>query len=178
MTTEGGSVLYFDTNSNTYTVSNLEPYTVYQFELAAETVAGRGPFSISMPFLTGEAGIAIEKLLSRLLYYGKIVVSTDPTAPPDSLTVTSIGSTYVEVRWNAPDSSEHNGIIRFYKVFILEEGTGRNFTLTSTNTQIVATDLHPFYTYNVSVAAVTISPGPYSQHLLFRTLEDGMYFVL
>ena len=80
------------------------------------------------------------------------------------------------MRWNAPDPSEHNGIIRFYEVFIIEEETGRNFTLTSTNTQIVATDLHPFYTYNVTVAAVTISPGPYSQHLVFKTLQDGMYF--
>ena len=59
VTTEGGNMLYFETNSSTYTVSSLEPYKVYYFELAAETVAGRGPFSISMPFLTGEAGIAI-----------------------------------------------------------------------------------------------------------------------
>ena len=59
VTTEGGNILYFETNSNTYTVSNLEPYQVYHFELAAETVAGRGPFSISTPFLTGEAGIAV-----------------------------------------------------------------------------------------------------------------------
>ena len=59
MTTEGGNTLYFETNSSTYTVSNLEPYQVYHFELAAETVAGRGPFSISIPFLTGEAGIAV-----------------------------------------------------------------------------------------------------------------------
>lgn len=98
--------------------------------------------------------------------------STDPTAAPDGLIIVSIGSNYAEMRWNAPDPTDHNGIIRFYRVFITEEVTGRNFTLTSTTTQIVATDLHPFYTYTISVAAVTISPGPYSEQLSFRTLQD------
>lgn len=66
-------------------------------------------------------------------------------------------------------------MIRFYRVFITEDVTGRNFTVTSTTNEIVATDLHPFYTYSISVAAVTVSPGPYSQQMSFRTLQDGMY---
>ena len=101
------------------------------------------------------------------------VLLTDPTAPPDSLTIESIGSNYAELRWNAPDSSEHNGVIRFYKVFVTEEETGSNFTLTATNTRVTVTNLHPFYTYSVSVAAVTISPGPYSTQLSFTTMQDG-----
>ena len=98
----------------------------------------------------------------------------DPTSSPGDLIVASIGSSYAEVRWSPPDSSGHNGIIRFYTVFIVEEETTNNFTLTSTTTRLIATDLHPFYTYIVTVAAVTVLPGPFSQPLQFQTLQDGM----
>lgn len=57
MTTEEGDRFYFVTSSNTYAISNLEPYNVYHFVLAAETLSGQGPFSSPMPFRTGEAGM-------------------------------------------------------------------------------------------------------------------------
>lgn len=69
MTTEEGNMLYFETNSNTFTFSNLDPYGVYYFAITAETVAGQGPFSIPMPFLTGEAGMYTESSLWVVLMH-------------------------------------------------------------------------------------------------------------
>lgn len=103
------------------------------------------------------------------------ISTIDPSASPNGLVVTSVGVDYAEVRWNAPDSTDHNGIIRFYILIFMEQETAMNFTLTSTSTRLIITTLHPFYTYNVTIAAVTISPGPFSEHLMFMTLEDGKF---
>lgn len=56
MTTSEGHVFSFRTNQNVFTFSDLEPYTVYHFVLAAESLSGQGPYSSVMPFRTGEAG--------------------------------------------------------------------------------------------------------------------------
>lgn len=56
MTTEEGNTFYVETNSNSYTFSNLEPYRVYHFVLAAQAISGQGPFGSSVPIRTGEAG--------------------------------------------------------------------------------------------------------------------------
>ena len=35
--------------------------------------------------------------------------------------------------------------------------------------------LHPFYTYNISVSAVTVAAGPYTEPYTIRTQEDGKF---
>ena len=57
MTTDTGDRLEFIASTNTYTISDLEPYRVYHFVLAAETVSGQGPFSSPVPIRTGETGM-------------------------------------------------------------------------------------------------------------------------
>lgn len=56
MTTEEGDTFYFETTSGTYTFLNLEPFRVYHFLLAAQTISGQGPFSSYVSVRTGEAG--------------------------------------------------------------------------------------------------------------------------
>ena len=56
MTTETGEIFDFSTSSTTYTISNLEPYKIYQFVIAALTMSGQGPFSSDIAIRTGEAG--------------------------------------------------------------------------------------------------------------------------
>jgi hypothetical protein len=150
MTMEEGEMFSFRSDSHQNTFYDLEPYRVYYFVLAAETLQGQGPFSSTMPFRTGEAG---------------------PSASPDNLRVDVLGPNYAELTWDEPSPDSHNGIIRFYTLSIVEEETFTNFTLTSSNTRILMTYLHPFYNYSVTVAAVTASPGPFSQQLTFRTLQ-------
>lgn len=91
--------------------------------------------------------------------------------------VTMVGSTSVEVVWSEPDSRGHNGVIRSYILLISEVEGETSFNLASTSTQVTVTNLHPFYTYRISVAAITISPGPYSTQVTITTLQDGMYVV-
>lgn len=100
-----------------------------------------------------------------------------PSSPPGNVMVTKIGSTFVEVVWSEPDLSGHNGVIRSYTLLINEVQGARetSFNFTSTSTQATVTNLHPFYMYNISVAAVTTSPGPYSIQVAVTTLQDGVY---
>ena len=77
--------------------------------------------------------------------------------------------------WNPPETSQQNGVIRSYIVIVREEETGRNFSVNSTNTELRIGNLHPFYTYHFTVAAVTISQGPFTNEYVLQILEDGKY---
>ena len=77
--------------------------------------------------------------------------------------------------WNPPGTSQQNGVIRSYIVIVKEEETGRSFSVNSTNTELSIGNLHPFYTYHFTVAAVTISQGPFTNVYVLQTLEDGKY---
>ena len=97
---------------------------------------------------------------------------TAPTAPPVDVAYINLTSTSLILTWKPPSDDHHNGIIRSYIVQGKEE-TGRLFTLTSVHTQVLVGQLHPYYTYNFTVSAVTTLPGPYSEPLGLQTLEDG-----
>lgn len=56
VTAEDEVILDNFTSDATYTVSNLEPYNIYQFSVAALTVHGQGPFSSNVAIRTGETG--------------------------------------------------------------------------------------------------------------------------
>ena len=51
--------------------------------------------------------------------------------------------------------------------------TGSHFQRTSETTALNISNLHPLYTYNLTVAAVTIGPGPYGLPFVIQTHEDG-----
>lgn len=53
--------------------------------------------------------------------------------------------------------------------------TGRMLVFYSSTADITITALHPFYTYLCHVSAFTVDYGPYTESLLFVTLEDGEY---
>ena len=52
--------------------------------------------------------------------------------------------------------------------------TGSSFQLTSETNALNISVLHPFYTYTITVAAVTIGPGPYGAVLTIQLPENGM----
>jgi len=68
---------------------------------------------------------------------------------------------------------ERNGNIRHYLVFVTELETQRSFTLNSTMNNYRVENLHPFYTYNIRIAAVTVATGSRSDAIFIQTLEDG-----
>ena len=86
----------------------------------------------------------------------------------------AVNSTTIYLQWQPPLLADQNGVIQSYLINISVVETGTLLQLTSqTNAQNIS-GLHPFYTYTLTVAAVTIGPGPYGLVLTIRMPEDGM----
>ena len=79
--------------------------------------------------------------------------------------------------WDELPSEDKNGIIRYYLVNVTETNTGHHYQTTSTTTDIALSNLHPYYTYSITVAAYTIEEGPFSTPVSFTTLQDGMSII-
>ena len=98
-----------------------------------------------------------------------------PTLGPESVMLMAINSTTLLVSWVPPPFEQQNGIIREYRVNITERETGMVYHLATAATSLTVPSLHPFYTYDCIVAAVTISEGPYSGEVNITMPEDGMF---
>ena len=79
--------------------------------------------------------------------------------------------------WDEIPGLDRNGIITDYEVqiepldFLAEL---RVNLLTTTNLSILVTDLEEYISYSIEVRAYTsVEPGPYSNPVTERTLEDG-----
>ena len=84
-----------------------------------------------------------------------------------------MNSTTIQLHWEPPPLVDRNEMIRSYIVNISVAETGSSFQLTSETTTLNVSNLHPFYTYTLTVAAVTIGPGPYGLVLTVQMPEDG-----
>ena len=85
-------------------------------------------------------------------------------------------STTIVLSWSPPPFEEQNGMIRHYIVNMTELETGNSLTHTSADTKITMFSLHPFYTYTITVVAVTVAEGPPSLPVMVQTLPDGELF--
>ena len=102
--------------------------------------------------------------------------SIAPSAPPEGLRHTQISTKAVVLQWNPPPSGQQNGHIRHYIISVTELDTGLNFSITALmETGYSVGSLHPFYTYNISVSAVTVAAGPYTEPYTIRTQEDSKF---
>lgn len=77
------------------------------------------------------------------------------------------------VSWTPPTQHEQNGAIRHYVLNVTEAETRRAFQLISYATSEALHSLHPHYTYQLRVAAVTIGLGPFSPEVTITTPQDG-----
>ena len=98
-----------------------------------------------------------------------------PSAPPQSVTVTSVSSTTMELSWQLPPLDQQNGLIQSYTVIVFEVDTNTTQQIHQDFIQnsIVLTGLRPYYTYMVSVAAYTVGLGP-ATTITATTEQDGM----
>ena len=96
-----------------------------------------------------------------------------PSGPPQGISAVALGPRMIQINWSQPLPEEQNGIIRSYLVNVTVADTGQHIQLTTNNTTITAENLHPFYNYHCSVAAVTIALGPYTEAHLLQTPQDG-----
>ena len=75
----------------------------------------------------------------------------------------SLNATTLSITWQPPLLALQNGVITGYDVLVNETNTGSTQTIRSVNgLSVTATDLHPVYTYEIQVAAITTGIGPYS----------------
>jgi len=81
----------------------------------------------------------------------------------------------VELSWNPPRSDERNGLIVYYIINItaIQPLVGETFQQNCTSESCNVSHLFPHHTYQFSVSAVTIAPGPYSETHTVTTLESG-----
>ena len=79
--------------------------------------------------------------------------------------------------WNEVPELDQNGNIIAYEVQLEPLDFRVNISVdlvNATNLQERATDLEEFVSYNIIVRAYTsVGPGPYSDPVIVRTLEDG-----
>ena len=60
-----------------------------------------------------------------------------------------------------------------YIINVTEVDTGAQFQYTSSNTQYTLHSLHPYYTYEFVIEAVTIASGPPTLAFRVQTSQDG-----
>ncbi|GFU23689.1 phosphatidylinositol phosphatase PTPRQ [Nephila pilipes] len=133
------------TNTSSYCISNLQPYTVYQIGVRAETEAGFGPWSETRKIQTA---IGLPTIVQNLTMESKTAWS-------------------IHLTWLPPDPS--NGPLKNYEV---KWGKGRTMT-TSDLTDVAsfkANNLIPYTEYTFQVSASTAAGfGFPSDPLTIRT---------
>ena len=95
-----------------------------------------------------------------------------PSSPPEQFTATALSSSAILLQWNPLSIDSTNGIIQQYVVTLLEQETGNVTQITTINTSFNMTNLHPYYTYECSVSAVTVASGPLTM-VTIQMPEDG-----
>ena len=110
------------------------------------------------------------------LHQPYVNIPTDPTGVPQNFIAVAASSTSITLRWEALLADLQNGIIRSYHISVVELETGRVqlFTTNNTDRVLIVNLLHPFYTYNCTIAAYTIGLGP-SISVSVQTLPEGTY---
>ena len=99
----------------------------------------------------------------------------DPTASPQDISANPISSSSLSITWRAPPQGKQNGVIRYYNVTLLVLPTGDHdwYNTTDSSTHLILTSLHPYYSYELEVAAVTIGLGPFSDRVRVTMPEAG-----
>ena len=98
---------------------------------------------------------------------------TAPSRAPRSVGHSISNTTTLTLSWRPPRQQFHNGIIRGYSVNITEVPTGTTMHFNTSTTSLAVPSLHPNYEYEYTVAAYTVSVGPYSSINRVQLPEDG-----
>ena len=162
--------IYLKSQTPKMTVDNLHPYFEYQISVAAVTV-DVGPYE-TITITTLQEGN------ESFIQYNNILLllnpSTAPSGPPQELRVLSVTSTNVTLSWVPPSFLQQNGVIRGYSVGICYPDYDSCWSEMSITTHYTVTGLHPFFTYHINVAAVTVDSGPPTGYKTVTCLEDGV----
>lgn len=96
-----------------------------------------------------------------------------PDAPPSNTTGMALNSTHIYIAWDPPPRDHINGVIEGYTINITELDTGEMSQYISQETEATIGLLHPHYSYNFSIAAVTLAGNGPTTYVIVRTAEAG-----
>ncbi len=137
------------TTATTFTDTGLEPVTRYQYRVAAINGVGRGEFSPSPPLPPAAA-----------------ITHADLAGIPTGLTARKVGTSRIDLSWNAPRYS--GGVSIFgYRIEASDDG-GATWNIIRRNTNSTTTtfsdvNLRPATTRHYRVAAINLAGlGPFS----------------
>jgi len=99
-----------------------------------------------------------------------------PSEAPSTMEAKLLNTSTVYVKWKAPSTQFHHGILKSYNVIVrgvnIYENVSKvltNITIDATGSSIMLANLTEGVTYTVSVAAMTaIGIGPYSTPIIMR----------
>ena len=85
------------------------------------------------------------------------------------------GTTSVKFYWQPPPIDDHNGILSYYQLRIVDESFNlTDITVNTTNMSYITDTLEEYIHYSCQVAAATdVGIGPFSAPVEITTLQDG-----
>ena len=177
--TDGLMSASINTTNLSINITGLVEYAEYNISVRAYTSVGPGPYSDPVTERTLEDGnFSCPKVYYRS-HYNCIINPTEPATPPQNVSATAISSTKIMVIWREVPAIDQNGIIANYEVqFEPLQFTEilMTSTVNTTDLFIVIDSLEECIDYNINVRAYTsVGPGPYSDPVTERTLEDGNF---
>ena len=105
-------------------------------------------------------------IVVKLLTLCSIIVPQG-TVPRDSVQISAISATTYRIVWNEIDCLLYNGEFVGFTVDISNSST--SFTINTTSTQVVTSDLVAGVQYNITVAVVNVvGVGPYNDDTVFE----------
>lgn len=170
------TTMHFETDGFTtiFILNALHPFYVYHIEIAAYTI-GLGPTASAVE-RTDPDGQSCNTVSYHTHAYNMLLLFHKvPSGAPQNLTVVALNSRSVQASWTEPEADHHNGLIVDYILLLSGLDSDEVYELQSDGNTFVKTlsSLHPFYTYTLSIAAVTIDIGPFSSAVVFQMPEDG-----
>ena len=97
-----------------------------------------------------------------------------PTGSPRNVTVTLLDSSRVECRWLPPSTEDVNGVVTGFVSRVTGQDSNELIEQQTNATNILVNNLHPFYSYVFTVAALTEAGlGPFSPVVDFQMLTAG-----
>ena len=95
-------------------------------------------------------------------YQSYICLYTVPSDSPFNVTLTALSSYALNITWQPPPAGTQNGVIRYYIVNITNFEMATLINTHDDATLLTVDNLHPYYLYTISVAAVSVGVGPFS----------------
>ena len=159
-------------NATHYRITGLEEHTFYQVTIFASTIVGAGPATQPLIIRTD---IDSKCKIQLMTFRNTIPFLIVPTAPPLNFVATVTGTTSVEFYWQPPPIDDHNGILSYYQLRIVDESFNlTDITVNTTNLSYITDTLEEYIRYSCQVAAATdIGIGPFSAPIEITTLQKG-----